>query len=112
METGGHFMLLFIIGIIGVIWFLLPFFFHAIFNIGNLTGVIVFGLIALAGLFRKSIRRLAAKLWKGVPGRTAVVAVCAVILSGAGVRRGHRSGAPVVHPAGQAALQTHRAAPQ
>ncbi len=76
-------MLLFIIGIIGVIWFLLPFFFHAIFNIGNLTGVIVFGLIALAGLFRKSIRRLAAKLWKGVPGRTAVVAVCAVILSGA-----------------------------
>lgn len=76
-------MLLFIIGIIGVIWFLLPFFFHFIWNIGNLTGVIVFTLIALAGIFRRFIRKHAAKLWKGVPGRIAVVAVCVVILCGA-----------------------------
>ena len=76
-------MFLIVIGIIGVIWFLLPFFFHSILNIGNLTGIIVFGLIGLAGVFRRFIRTLAAKLWQGVPGKIALVIVCGIIVCGA-----------------------------
>ncbi len=75
-------MFLIIIGIIGVIWFLLPFFSHFILNIGNITGIAVCGLIALAGVFRRPVRVVAAKLWQNVPGRIAVVLVCAVLILG------------------------------
>ncbi len=77
------YMFLIIIGIIGVVWFLQPVFRHFIWNIGNITGLVLFGLMALAGIFRKPIRKLAAKLWQKVPGKILVVAVCAVILCGA-----------------------------
>lgn len=73
-------MILMIVGILGMIWFLLPVFAHVIWNIGNITGVGVFLLIMLCGVFRKRLFTLIHLLWERLPGRALVIIVGAVVL--------------------------------
>lgn len=73
-------MALMIIGLVGLIWFLLPVFTHGIWNIGNITGVGVFIIILLAGVFKKRVSVFIAQLWQHMPGKVILAVAGAVVL--------------------------------
>ena len=58
-----------IIGIIGEIWCLLPIFAYRVFNIGNGTGLLVFTVLILIGIFWKRFKALITKLRQKKAGR-------------------------------------------
>lgn len=79
---------LMIIGLIGVIWFFLPVP-VAGFNIGNVTGLIVFGLILVYGILFHRVNRVFGRLWKVPPGKAllivlsaAVAVICILVVAG------------------------------
>lgn len=57
------------IGGIGLVWILVPVAVGRIVNIGTVTGVLVFGMLAGYGLFMKPCNRMLANLWKKKAGR-------------------------------------------
>jgi uncharacterized SAM-binding protein YcdF (DUF218 family) len=61
-----------LIGVIGMILFLLPYFTRRVHNIGNVTGVIVCICFILYGIFYKKINAGIAELWKSTVGKIAV----------------------------------------
>lgn len=56
-------IVLFIIGMLGVVWFAAPLFVAGSLNIGNATGIIIFLCIALYGILNKRINKLFGYLW-------------------------------------------------
>ena len=81
-------VVLILIGIIGVSWFILPFYTYGILGIGNMTGVAVFLLFVLYGIFMEWVNKMLAKLSKNriggicvciVGGMAAVIIVLVVI---------------------------------
>ena len=83
--------LLILIGGIFVIWFLLPPLTGVIPNIGTFTGLGVFGLLLLYGIFLDPVNRFLGKLWKSKAGRAVEIivgAVLAVIFILAGITYG------------------------
>ena len=80
-----------IIGILGFLWFLMPFFTHLIMNIGNLTGSIVFACLIIYGIWMPHINSFIAWAWHKAFGRivlwvlmllAAIIIVLVVALSG------------------------------
>lgn len=65
---------LLIIGLVGVIWFFLPVP-SAGFNIGDVTGLIVFGLILAYGIFFHRINRMLGRMWSILSGRTLLIVI-------------------------------------
>ena len=57
------------IGLLFLIWFLLPLFTNVKANIGNLTGISVFALLTLYGIFFKPVNRFLMLLWKKKTGK-------------------------------------------
>ena len=68
-------LLLFLIGLAGAVWFLLPFAMHRILNIGNLTGLMVCAILMIYGCFWKRINKSLGKLWKKSFGKVLLSAV-------------------------------------
>lgn len=62
-------LILFLLGLAGAIWFLLPVTMHRILNIGNGTGFIICAAIMLYACFRKKINTAFKHLWKKAPGK-------------------------------------------
>jgi len=80
-----------IIGILGVIWFLLPLFTSFILNIGNLTGIVVFSGFIIYGILMPYINRFIVCAWHKTFGRialsvlmliAAIIIVLVIVLSG------------------------------
>jgi uncharacterized SAM-binding protein YcdF (DUF218 family) len=65
-------MLFSLIGVIGMILFLLPYFTKRVHNIGNVTGVVVCLLLILYGIFYKKINAALVRLCKNVAGKIVV----------------------------------------
>lgn len=77
--------LLFFIGLVGMIWFLLPFTIHRIINIGNATGIIVCAVLMVYACFRRHINRILGKIWNRLAGRlflsaAGIVTIAIIIL--------------------------------
>ena len=84
-------ILITVIGITGLLWFLLPVFTHLIINIGNITGCIVFTCLIIYGIFMPYINSSIANVWHKSFGRivlsllallAAVIIILVVVLSG------------------------------
>lgn len=77
-------IIMIIVGIIGLVWFGMPFYTYGIMNIGNETGLMISLLLILAGIFRKLIVRLVKYLWKHIAGKVVLViasaGICIVVL--------------------------------
>lgn len=58
-----------VIGILGMIWMLLPLLLRGILNIGNLSGIAVSGLMILYALFAPSFHRFLKQLRRHLPGQ-------------------------------------------
>jgi len=73
-----------IVGIIGIVWFGMPFYTYGIMNIGNTTGLMISLLLVFIGIFRKLFVRLVKYLWKHIAGKIvlaiAAAGVCIVVL--------------------------------
>lgn len=72
------------IGGIGLVWILVPVAVGRIVNIGTVTGVLVFGMLAGYGLFMKPCNRMLANLWKKKAGRIVLgilMGIACIILS-------------------------------
>ena len=70
-----------VIGIIGDIWCILPILTHRIFNIGNGTGILVFTVFILLGIFWKKFKLWLCKLQASKRGRLLVriVSICIML---------------------------------
>jgi len=81
LHTGR--IILIILGIIVVLWFMLPVPVTGTVNIGTVTGLGIGALLLIYGIWQPSINRLIARLWHTVGGRIAeicILAIAAVIL--------------------------------
>lgn len=72
-------LIMIILGIIGLVWFSMPFYTYGIMNIGNETGLMISLLFILIGVFRKLLIRLIKYLWKKIACRVVIVIVSAGI---------------------------------
>lgn len=57
------------IGFIGVTWFSLPYISSRILNIGNISGICIFTLILIYGIFFNIINHLICSIWKHIFGK-------------------------------------------
>ncbi|MDD7388865.1 MAG: YdcF family protein [Lachnospiraceae bacterium] len=77
-------IIIFLLGISGAVWFLLPFILHGILNIGNATGLAVCSAAVIYSLFTKKIHLFLKKLRKHTAGRlvtdAAAVGAAAILL--------------------------------
>lgn len=77
-------IIMIIVGIIGLVWFGMPFYTYGIMNIGNATGLMISIVLILIGIFRKPFIKMLKYLCKHAAGKTvlllAVLAVCAVVV--------------------------------
>lgn len=77
-------IIMIILGIIGLVWFGMPFYIYGIMNIGNETGLLISLLLILIGIFRKTFVKLLKYLWKHIAGKAVIMliamAVCAVVV--------------------------------
>jgi uncharacterized SAM-binding protein YcdF (DUF218 family) len=69
-----------IIGILGLLWFMLPFFTHRIINIGNSTGFTVFACLIIYGIWMIHINSFIAKAWNYAAGRIVLSALILVVV--------------------------------
>ncbi len=58
------------VGCIGIIWLMTPVIVGRIINIGTVTGILVFGILAGYGMFMKQCNRVLGGLWKKKAGKT------------------------------------------
>ena len=77
---------LFLIGVLGVVWFATPLFVGGILNIGNATGIVIFICVALYGIARQRINQIMTKIWgtnwgKAVCGAAGVILFAVVTLA-------------------------------
>lgn len=75
-------IIIFIIGILGFMWFLAPLVTYGIINIGNATGIIVFACIGIYGIKMSYINQLIAKIWNSLKGKVllSVIGACGAIV--------------------------------
>lgn len=80
-------MALVVLSSIFLIWFAIPLVARGIFNIGNATGMAVFGLLILYGIFQKKVHLFLIHLWSQKNGKVLLVVagilVAAALLIGA-----------------------------
>lgn len=75
-----------ITGIIGLIWCMVPRLVYGVLNIGNVTGLIVFFLILMVGIFWKKVKKAVGALWQKKAGKTVlsvffgIIAIVAVFV--------------------------------
>lgn len=62
-------ILFLILGLLGVIWCMIPRIMYGVLNIGNITGIVVFTLIFICGIFWKTIVKTVEKWWKKRTGK-------------------------------------------
>lgn len=58
-----------LLGSLGLIWCLLPKIVYHVLNIGNITGILVFLILLLVGIFWKGFKNLVRKLWGRKAGK-------------------------------------------
>lgn len=68
-----------LIGAVFFIWFSIPLFTHLILNIGNLTGLVVSGILLLGGIFYKNFQQGIFYLQKNFLGKCVIGIVIAVV---------------------------------
>lgn len=68
-----------LIGAVFFIWFSIPLFTHRILNIGNLTGLVVSGILLLGGIFYKNFQQGIFYLQKNFLGKCVIGIVIAVV---------------------------------
>lgn len=77
-------IIMIIVGIIGVVWFGMPFYTYRILNIGNETGLMISLILILIGIFRRPFVKLLRYLWKHMAGKAVLLlvalAVCTVVV--------------------------------
>ncbi len=69
-----------VLGVLGIIWCILPRLIYSVLNIGNITGLVVFTCFLLIGLFWKPLKKLVLIIWKKKQGKIALV-IAGVVLS-------------------------------
>lgn len=69
-----------LLGVIGLIWFMLPYIIYRIMIIGNVTGICVSVLLILIGIFQKLIDRLLLTAWKRMAGKI-ILSIIGVIVT-------------------------------
>ncbi len=67
--------ILIIVGILYFIWFLIPVFTSVGLKIGNLTGLCVFGLLTLYGIFFSDVNQFLKRIWKTKAGKVLEIIV-------------------------------------
>lgn len=72
-------VILIAVGSIFFIWFLLPVFTNVKPNIGNLTGMGVFALVLLYGIFFEPVNQLIDKCWKNKAGKAILILLAAAV---------------------------------
>ncbi len=60
---------LFLLGLTGFVWFLLPVVLHGIINIGNLTGIVVCSILMLYAVFHSGIHKKIGQIWRKAIGK-------------------------------------------
>ncbi len=68
-----------IIGIVFLIWFIIPLFTNVMVNIGMLTGIGVFALLTLYGIFFYPVNSFLSRLWKSKAERAIEIIVAAML---------------------------------
>ena len=68
-----------ITGILGLIWCMVPRLVYGVLNIGNVTGLIVFFLILMVGIFWKKVKKTVATLWQKKAGKLVLSAFFGII---------------------------------
>jgi uncharacterized SAM-binding protein YcdF (DUF218 family) len=68
-----------VLGLIGLVWFLLPYAVYRILNIGNLTGLLVSLLLFLIAVFQKQLDKAIGYLWRKGFGKVILLIVGAII---------------------------------
>lgn len=91
--------ILIIIGCIFFLWFLLPVFTNVRPNIGNLTGMTVFALLFLYGVFFNPVNHFLSTLWKKTAGKIIEI-IIGLILAAIFILAGITYGC-ILHAAGQ-----------
>lgn len=74
-------IILICLGVVLLIWFLLPFFTHRILNIGNVTGIIVSLVLLLYGIFFRQVNGLLGAFWQHGIGKVIEIIVGVCILA-------------------------------
>ena len=67
-------LFLIVVSILGILYFLLPYLFGRILNLGNVTGVFVLLLLLIYGLFASWIHSFIRRAWKKKPGKWILLA--------------------------------------
>ncbi len=73
-------VILFVVGILGLVWFLLPLFKYGVLNIGNATGIIIFLLVIVYGLKMQRINNWIIKVWETTRGKIVLIVVAAIVV--------------------------------
>jgi len=98
---------LIVVGILGILYFLLPFMYGRILNIGNATGIMVLLLLLLYGLFMPRIHKGIRVAWKkkiGKIGITAAGVLAGLVFLLAGIETGCMIHAATKEPVENATL--------
>lgn len=71
---------LIVIGVVCVVWFMWPFLYHRILNIGNVTGIIVSTILVLYGWKMPAIHKMINVVWEKSTGKIflSVISVCCI----------------------------------
>ncbi len=69
------------ISIVALMLFVAPMFMYGIANIGNVTGVAVFGILLVYVCFMKQIHRLIMLLWSHIVGKVCLSATCMAVIA-------------------------------
>ena len=72
-------IIMILIGSIMFIWYLLPAVMRGLINIGNIVGMLVFGIITVYGVFSVKINELIINLWQPVIGKVMISFVSILI---------------------------------
>ncbi|MDD3338186.1 MAG: YdcF family protein [Lachnospiraceae bacterium] len=72
-------IILSIVGFLGFGWFAIPFFMRRILNIGNGTGMFLFGVLAVYGIWMERINRWIGRGWRSRGGKV-LISVCCVLV--------------------------------
>lgn len=70
-----------VLGILGLIWCMVPKIAYGVLNIGNVTGVIVFLIMLLLGVFWKKVKALNRSLWNKKAGKIVLTVIYGIVAS-------------------------------